>query len=132
MKKALVLNNKVIQISETNFDVAEPLQWVDCDEQVSVGWFYENNIFVAPDEVVIIPSPVTMRQARLALLSIGKLSDVETVIDSLDEPDRSAARIEWDFSNEVHRDKAFVMQLGPALGLSDTDLDNLFIEASKL
>lgn len=82
--------------------------------------------------LVQIPQVVTMRQARLALLSAGKLSQVDAVIDSLTEPHKSAARIEWDYSSEVQRNKPFVVQIGAALGLTGEQLDQLFIEASKL
>ena len=73
-----------------------------------------------------------MRQARLALLAAGKLSQVDAIIDSLPEPHKSAARIEWDYSSEVQRDRPFVQQIGAALGYTDEQLDQLFIEASKL
>ena len=80
----------------------------------------------------VVPRAVTMRQARLALLAVGKLDEVETIIESMPEPQRSAARIEWDYSSEVHRDRDFVQSLGDALGFDDADLDALFTEAATL
>ena len=85
-----------------------------------------------PDNEFEIPLVVTMRQARLALLSLNKLADVDAAIDALPEPQKSAAKIEWEYSQEVHRNKEFVQLLAPAIGLSESDLDNLFVEASKL
>ena len=79
-----------------------------------------------------VPSSVTMRQARLALLGAGKLSMVEAAIDAMPEPDRSAARIEWEYSGEVQRHNSFVAALGPALGLSSVQIDALFYAAAKL
>ena len=79
-----------------------------------------------------VPQVVTMRQARLALLGAGLLTQVEAAIDALPEPQRSAARIEWDYSSEVHRGRAFVQQLGHALGLTDQQLDDLFTQAAAL
>ena len=73
-----------------------------------------------------------MRQARLALLQAGKLAMVDTAIAGLPEPDRTAAQIEWEYSQEVQRDKPFVLMLAPALGLSEEDLDSLFVLASTL
>lgn len=78
------------------------------------------------------PSQVTMRQARLALAGAGLLSQVDTAIDSLDEPQKTAARIEWDYSQVVERDRELVQILGPILGLSDEALDDLFREAATL
>lgn len=79
-----------------------------------------------------IPKIVTMRQARLVLLQAGLLHQVQTAIDSLPSPQKEAAQIEWDYSSEVHRNKPFVVMLGSALGLSNEQLDNLFITASQL
>lgn len=81
---------------------------------------------------LVAPKVVTMRQARLALLGAGLLQQVDQAISALPEPQQSAARIEWDYSSEVHRDRAFVQQLGQALGLSDEQLDALFIQAAAL
>jgi hypothetical protein len=79
-----------------------------------------------------VPQVVSMRQARLALLSAGLLQQVEASIDALPEPQRSAARIEWDYSSEVHRDRPFVQQLSIALGLDDAQIDALFVQAAQL
>lgn len=92
----------------------------------------EVRLHLNPPFVDSVPQTVTMRQARLALLADSKLSQVDAVIDSLPEPQKSAARIEWDYSSEVQRDRPFVKQIGAALGYTDEQLDQLFIEASKL
>lgn len=42
------------------------------------------------------------------------------------------ARDEWELAQELDRNNPFVAQLAPVLGLSDTDLDNLFILGSTL
>ena len=83
-------------------------------------------------QVVVVPGIVTMRQARLALLEAGQLAAVEAAINALPEPQRSAARIEWDYSSEVHRGRAFVQTLGAALGLDSDALDALFTQAATL
>lgn len=79
-----------------------------------------------------VPQEVTMRQARLALLDAGLLSSVQVAINSLPEPDKTKAQIEWDYSNALQRGNPFVATLGTALGLNEESLDNLFITAAKL
>lgn len=79
-----------------------------------------------------VPASVTMRQGRLALLAAGKLAQVDAAIASLPEPQKSAALIEWNYSNELQRGNAFVATLGAALGLSDAQVDQLFITAAAL
>ena len=78
------------------------------------------------------PTVVTMRQARLALLANGLLAQVETAIEALPSPQKEAARIEWDYSSEVHRDKPFVQSLAAALSLTPAQLDALFVQAAAL
>ena len=85
-----------------------------------------------PPAVVPVPAEVTMRQARLALHAAGKLTAVNAAINALPDPPKTAALIEWEYSNSVRRDSQFVALLGPALGLDAAGLDALFISASKL
>lgn len=86
-----------------------------------------------PPPPVVIPAEVTMRQARLALLGIGKLSDVDAALASITDPaQRQAAQIEWEYSSTVKRDSAWVQQLAPALGLDAAQLDALFTAAAAL
>jgi hypothetical protein len=73
-----------------------------------------------------------MRQGRLALLAIGKLDDVDAAINAMPEPQQSQSRIEWEYASTLDRTNPLVLSLGPALGLTETDIDNLFIEAAKL
>ena len=84
------------------------------------------------DPTPTVPQVVTMRQTRLALLSIGLLDQVEPAIDAMDEPARTVAKIEWDYSSEVHRDNPFVNSLGEMLGLDSGSIDALFATAALI
>lgn len=79
-----------------------------------------------------IPREVTMRQARLALHAAGKLSLVESAIEALPEPPKTAARIEWEYSNTVQRHNGFVSQIAPLIGMTESEIDSLFIQAATL
>jgi hypothetical protein len=75
-----------------------------------------------------VPASVWMRQARLALLAIGRLDDVEAAIAQ----SGATAQIEWEYAHEVRRDAALVVGIGAALGLTEAEIDALFIAASDL
>jgi hypothetical protein len=96
-------------------------------EWVEVPYFEQSVAYAQP-----VPHEVTMRQARLALFAAGKLSSVDAAIDAMPEPNKTLARIEWEYSNAVQRNNAFVAALGPALGMTDEQVDALFIAASAL
>lgn len=85
-----------------------------------------------PEPPPPIPQSVTMRQARLALLGAGLLPQVEAAIDALPSPQKEAARIEWEYSQEVQRYNGFVAVLAPALGLNEQALDQMFFAAAGL
>jgi len=45
--KALILNNKVVDISENEFEVHNSMTWVDCDETVKIGFGYDGTTFTS-------------------------------------------------------------------------------------
>lgn len=87
-----------------------------------------DNPYAAPP----VPQGVTMRQAHRELHERGLLDSAIAVIESLPEAERAKAQIDWDRSSELHRSNPFVKSLGSALGLSSADMDDLFVEASKI
>lgn len=79
-----------------------------------------------------VPTSVTMRQARLALLATGALAGVDAFIDALPSPQKEAARIEWEFAATVDRSSDLVVALAAALDLDAAALDALFTQAGAL
>jgi hypothetical protein len=79
-----------------------------------------------------LPTVVTMRQARLALLGAGLLSQVNAAVAGMPGDAGEAARIEWEFAGTVERNSALVQSLTGALGLTEDQLDALFVSAAAL
>ena len=75
-----------------------------------------------------VPQQVTMRQARLALLSAGLLDDVEMVIAAAGR----AAQLEWEYAAVVERSNPAVATVQQQEALTDAQIDDLFREAAKL
>ena len=99
----------------------------------SIGWLWDGETLTPPPpEPPVVPSAVTMRQARLALLGAGLLDDIDAAINGLPSPQKEAARIEWEYSQEVQRHNGFVSVLAPMLGLTEAQTDALFIAAAGL
>lgn len=80
----------------------------------------------ADQEVAAIPSSVTMRQARLALLQAGLLAQVDAAITD------PAAKIEWEYAQTVERTSSLTQSMAASLGLTEAQLDQLFSQASTL
>ena len=86
--------------------------------------------YVAPP--VGVPAAVTMRQARLALLGAGLLPTVQAAIAALPSPQKEAAEIEFEYAQEVQRNHGLVPAMAQALGMSESQIDDLFIAAAAL
>lgn len=75
------------------------------------------------------PSKVTIRQAKLALLEKGLLSKVDELMKS-DKADE-AMKIEWEYATEVKRTWIENSGIKKLLGLTNKQLDELFLLASS-
>lgn len=111
----------------------EEAGFIEAADDVICGMVWQGSEFVAPAApAAVVPVEVSMAQARLALRRAGLLDSVQGVIESLAEPERTDAQIEWDHRSVVRRDYGLVNALAPALGLDDAALDALFIQAAAL
>ena len=81
---------------------------------------------------VPVITSVTMRQARLALLQQGLLTQVNNAVASMPGVQGDAVRIEWEFSSTVERNRPLVQSLSVSLGLTSQQLDDLFALAATL
>ncbi len=98
-------------------------EWVDLRYQTPAP---------TPEPAPEVPQSVTMRQARLALFGAGLLSSVDAAIASMSDPDKTVAQITWEFAQTVDRQFGMVPQLAAALGMTEQQIDDLFIAAAQL
>jgi hypothetical protein len=146
--KLLILNNSILaagEFTETDAEiqtsdaiypkhVIEGYQILDIDVPEGFtpqGYEYQNGAIVA--KPIIAPKPevpqsISMRQARLALLAADLLDDVDTMIKAIGR----AAAITWEFATEVERTNELIAAVQEAKGLTDEQIDEMFIAASKL
>lgn len=101
------------------------LDWEEYLEWVAIG----NTPDPLPAPPNDPPSQCSMRQARLALLSAGHLQAVTDAITAIVGAEGDAALVEWEFGTVVMRTHPLVTSILPGLGLTETDIDNLFIDA---
>lgn len=86
------------------------------------------NYIPPPPEPIAVPQVITIRQAKLVLLSAGLLDDVDVAVSQAPR----STQIEWEYATEVNRTWPTLLALQSILNLSDSEIDNLFIEGSKL
>lgn len=81
----------------------------------------------------LLPKTVSQRQLRTQLVLNGfNLDSIQTAINGLTEPSKSIAQIAWDYAITFERESPLLISLGNSLGLSQTDIDNIFTNASQL
>lgn len=91
---------------------------------------YMSQILNTP--IITVPENVTARQMKKALAILGKLTGIESFIANLSEPNKTLIGIEWRESNEFLRANPILNSMAALMGLSQTDLDNIFKYARTL
>lgn len=76
-----------------------------------------------------VPSSISPRQARLQLIALGKIDLVDPTIDTLNEPEKSNAKVEWEYATRYDITHPFVVQM---LSILEIDINEFFIAAGKL
>lgn len=80
-----------------------------------------------------MPKSVTKRQALLALLNVGiREADILDIIATMPDSEREKAEIEFTYAGIFERNHPLITIIGQSKSLDDTQLDRLFIQASKL
>lgn len=133
MRAVLIENGVVVQKAAPGRTAGEMGQsWVDAPDEVSPGFTFDGTVFVPPEPAPPpVPTRVTMRQGRLALLAVGLLDTVEGAINGIADPvERRATQIDWEYAAEIRRDSPLIASLGPALGLTGAQIDELFVAAA--
>jgi hypothetical protein len=91
-----------------------------------------------PEDDIVPPEPppatVSARQIRLWLLSRGvSMAAVDAAINALpDAAEREAVQVEWEYAPYVERTHRLLIPLASALGLTEQQVDQAFVEAAVI
>lgn len=97
--KALILNGEVVDLNATEFEVAETMTWVDCDDTVKRGYSYADGTFTAP---------VDTRTAEDKLASLRTIRNIKLTecdwTQGNDSPLSDADKTAWSTYRQSLRD----------------------------
>lgn len=99
------------------------------DVEFKIGDLYIDGKVVSQEPTIEIPQTLTPRQIRLILTSKGLRQQVENLVQ---ESTDYSLKDWWEYSLEYKRDNPLLIQMATALSLTSEDIDNMFIEGSKL
>ncbi len=89
-----------------------------------------NSYTAPPDGPPIVPQEVSSAQAMCALLAAGLLDDVESMMAHPDTP--RIHKIAWNKAQTFRRDSPTMLALAAQFGMTETELDSLFIYAGNV
>lgn len=94
-------------------------------------WVAEGGVIEpAPEPPVVVPQVVSRFQARAVLHLAGLLEQVELIM--ADPETDMLAKLAWSDAQEFRRDSPTLLALSATLGLTDAQLDDLFIQAATI
>lgn len=97
------------------------------------GLSYETIEFEIDTTVYVeIPQEIQLWRVRTILKLSGLESNIETALNGLDEPMKTGALYVWNYGTTIERGSATVQLLQYVLGLSDTQVDEIFIQANEI
>jgi len=77
--KALIFNNKVVDVKETEFPVHNSMTWVDCEDEVKIGFSYDGSTFTSNEPTAEELQAETDRKAQVVTDKVSgkqKLKDL--------------------------------------------------------
>ena len=78
------------------------------------------------------PSVATPLQIRLALIKLGRLEEIQTFIETLEEPAKSIVLVEWEYALEINKNSTSIQSLGAQMGLTEEEIDDIFELAASI
>ena len=88
-------------------------------------------IQVEPEEIV--PEKISSRQLRSQLILQGfNLETIEQALNQLPEPNRSLAKVDWEYATNFYRNNAMIVAVGQLLNLTNEQIDEIFRQGEKL
>lgn len=100
------------------FTKEEEIEWDNMEAQ-----------YLIDSQKIVVPQTLTPRQIRMQLTNSGLRQQVEDMVANSND---YALKDWWEYSIDYNRDNPILKDMATQLGLTDEQLDTMFIEASRL
>ena len=133
VKRAAIIENGIVKnVVKANSDTILAKGWVEIQAGISagVGYEYASGVFTKPIEPVVVPEQITAEQAKRAMTrtthnGTNLYKTVKSLIKSLDEENET--RIVYEEAAFWHRGNDMVADISTTIGLTDAQVDDLFV-----
>ena len=95
-----------------------------------IDWSGDLPVLIIPEIVISIPQEVTKFQAKVALYQAGMLEAVEAEISKPET--QMEMKLAWQDAQTFKRTSSFVNGMASLLGLTDQQVDDLFVLAAGI
>lgn len=98
------------------------------------GTVEPSNLFTEEEEEIEAnaPTEVPLWKLRFILSQMGLEESIIEIMNKLPEPQKTAAIYIWNYGNNIDRQSSTVYFIQTALGLTDTQVNNIYIQANSL
>lgn len=105
---------------------------IDGENGGRIGDLWDGGTFTTPAPAIPVPASITPRQGYIILSRYGLLTPVKAYFAALEGQEGEEAQIELEFAQEWKRSWPTLINAAHSFGLSDAQIDQMFIAASEL
>jgi hypothetical protein len=118
----------LVPMDESSIEYQQYLQFL-----IGGGTVEPSELFTLEEEISLnTPSEVALWKLRFILSQMNLEQAVSDALNSLPEPQKTAANYIWNYGNTIDRHSSTIMFLQQQLGLTDTQVNEIFIQSNSI
>jgi hypothetical protein len=118
----------LVPMDESSIEYQQYLQFL-----IGGGTVEPSELFTPEEEISLnTPLEVALWKLRFVLSQMNLEQAVSDVLNSLPEPQKAAANYIWNYGNTIDRHSSTIMFLQQQLGLTDTQVNEIFIQSNSI
>lgn len=118
----------LVPMDESSIEYQQYLQFL-----IGGGTVEPSELFTPEEEISLnTPLEVALWKLRFVLSQMNLEQAVSDVLNSLPEPQKTAANYIWNYGNTIDRHSSTIMFLQQQLGLTDTQVNEIFIQSNSI
>lgn len=118
----------LVPMDESSFEYQQYLQFLQSGGTVESSELFTEEEYIQANT----PLEVALWKLRFVLSQMNLEQSVSEALNTLPEPQKTAANYIWNYGNTIDRHSSTIEFLKSYLGLSDTEVNQIFIQANSI